>query len=147
MTARYGFVNGVVASSVWPDMLAVLVHVKRRDGWRGEGSSGGDGMQEAHDFIHDPRLRTFMEIDQHHKLPKGSAFRLFKQLEPQWVEGEHFWCCDSRSQPEAFAELRRSGRLYASTVNAVLIGEAGCQSMAQVLKDLRHADHADAQRE
>ena len=78
------------------------------------------------EFIHDPRLKTFKEVDELDHRPKGRAFRLFKQLLPQLMEGEHFHCCDSRNEPAAFAGLLQSGRLYASTVNAVLLTESGC---------------------
>ena len=90
-------------------------------------------MQIPHALIHHPQLKTFKQLDELHQLPKGSAFRAFKQLRPQWVEGEHFYCVDSRHQPDVFAELQRSGRLYASTVNAVLISEAGGQCIAACL--------------
>ena len=87
----------------------------------------------AVDLIHDTRLKTFKQIDELHHCTKGSAFRIFKQLQGHWVEGEHFYCIDSRAQPELFAQIQHSGRLYASTVNAVLITEIGYQAIAQIL--------------
>lgn len=87
--------------------------------------------------ITDPQLKTFKQIDDLHHCAKGSAFRAFKQLsirqQGQWREGEHFYCVDSRTQPALFAQLQRSGRLYASTVNAVLVTDAGYQTIAQIL--------------
>lgn len=90
-------------------------------------------MKKANDLINDPQLKTFKQLDELYCRPKGSAFRVFKRLEAQWLEGEHFYCIDSRNQPELFADLRRSGRLYPSTVNAVLIAETGCQLIAKNL--------------
>ena len=87
-------------------------------------------MRNPVDIIGDPTLRTFKEIDRAHGLPKGTAFRLFKRLEPGWVEGKHYWCCDSRAAPAAFAELRGRGRIYPATVNAVLLGDAACCAVA-----------------
>lgn len=89
------------------------------------------------DLANDTRLKTFKQIDEFHHCAKGSAFRIFKQLSArpheQWVEGEHFYCIDSRTQPALFAQMQRSGRLYAATVNAVLITEVGYQAIAQIL--------------
>ena len=89
------------------------------------------------DIINDTSLKTFRQIDEMHHCVKGSAFRIFKQLSTQqpgqWVEGTHFYCIDSRTQPELFAQVQRSGRLYASTVNAVLVTEAAYQVIAQIL--------------
>ena len=87
----------------------------------------------AVDLIDDTRLKTFKQIDELHHCTKGSAFRIFKQLQERWVEGEHFYCIDSRAQPEMFTQMQHSGRLYASTVNAVLITEIGYQAIAQIL--------------
>ena len=91
----------------------------------------------AVDLVNDARLKTFKQIDELHHCAKGSAFRIFKQLSTRlnepWIEGEHFYCIDSRTQPALFAQMQRSGRLYAATVNAVLITEEGCQAIAQIL--------------
>lgn len=85
------------------------------------------------DLINDTRLKTFRQIDELHHCVKGSAFRVFKQQQAQWREGEHFYCVDSRTEPVLFEQLQRSGRLYDSTVNAVLITEVAYQIMAQIL--------------
>lgn len=96
----------------------------------------------AVDLVNDARLKTFKQIDELHHCAKGSAFRIFKQLSARpnesWVEGEHFYCIDSRTQPALFAQIQRSGRLYASTVNAVLITDAGYQTIAQILANTYH---------
>lgn len=93
------------------------------------------------DLVNDTRLKTFKQIDELHHCAKGSAFRIFKQLSTRspshkkalWTEGEHFYCIDSRTQPALFAQMQHSGRLYAATVNAVLITESGYQTIAQML--------------
>ncbi len=91
----------------------------------------------AVDLVNDARLKTFRQIDEMHHCAKGSAFRIFKQLSARsnesLIEGEHFYCVDSRTQPRLFAQVQRSGRLYAATVNAVLITEKGYQAIAQIL--------------
>ncbi|MDX1253286.1 MAG: hypothetical protein IDH49_13745 [Gammaproteobacteria bacterium] len=84
-------------------------------------------MPNSSTLINDQRLKTFKEIDEMLKQPKGAAFRLFKQAQKELREGEHFFCVDERVDAESVAQLRRMGRIYASTVNAVLIGESGLQ--------------------
>ena len=78
-------------------------------------------MSELLRVIDDPGFKTFKEIDGTAGHTKGYAFRAFKKLSMAWVEGREFYCCDSRIDPHAFAELAARGRLYAGTVNAVLI--------------------------
>jgi hypothetical protein len=78
-------------------------------------------------------LTTFREFDERHGVPKGTAFRLFKRLAPGLREGRDFWCCDGRTDPAAFARVAREHRLYAGTINAVLLGEAACRAMADAL--------------
>ena len=95
-------------------------------------------------LVNDARLKTFKQIDELHHCAKGSAFRIFKQLstgslshkKAPWIEGEHFYCIDSRTQPALFAQVQCSGRLYAATVNAVLITEEGYQAIAQILANI-----------
>lgn len=81
----------------------------------------------------DPAYATFKELDQQHGLPKGSTFRAFKRLLANWTEGVEFICCDVRCDPVAFARLLESGRLYAGTVNAVLIAPAGIGALTAAL--------------
>jgi hypothetical protein len=78
-------------------------------------------MNELLRVIDDPRFKTFKEIDSATGQTKGVAFRAFKRLSPTWTEGTDYVCCDSRIDAEAFNLLRARGRLYAGTVNAVLI--------------------------
>lgn len=84
-------------------------------------------MPDSSALIKDQRFKTFKEIDEMLKQPKGAAFRLFKRAQRYLREGEHFFCVDERVDAEAVAQLRRMGRIYASTVNVVLIDGAGLQ--------------------
>ncbi|MCP5420518.1 MAG: hypothetical protein H6970_06215 [Gammaproteobacteria bacterium] len=69
---------------------------------------------------------TFKEIDQMHRRPKGTAFRAFKRLSSgPLCEGEHYLYLDARTRATEIDVLRHQGRIYASTVNAVLLTEAG----------------------
>lgn len=79
------------------------------------------------------RLWSFKDIDMRHGCPKGSAFKAFKSLGPHLVEGRHYLYLDAGTQGEEIAELRREGRLYAATINAVLLTEAGYEMVRRAL--------------
>ncbi len=66
-------------------------------------------------------LATFKELDLACGVVKGSAFRAFKALGEQLTEGVDFHCHDARLASSIHAELVLTGRLYAGTVNAVLL--------------------------
>lgn len=73
-------------------------------------------------------LATFKDLDIACGVVKGSAFRAFKALAAQLIEGVDFHCHDIRLAAEIHAELRHAGRIYAGSVNAVLL-----ESRAQAL--------------
>ena len=72
---------------------------------------------------------TFKEIDTRHARPKGTAFRVFKRLLGELEEGVDFHYLDRDTDAERIAALRSTGRLYASTVNAVIVTESGYRRM------------------
>ena len=71
------------------------------------------------------RLWTFKELDGLHQRPKGTAFRAFKRLEQSLREGEHYHYLDAQSHGAEIAQLRETGRIYAASINVVLLTEAG----------------------
>lgn len=73
-------------------------------------------------------LASFKELDRACGVVKGSAFRAFKALAEQLTEGVDFHCYDARLAAEMHAELMQAGRIYAGTVNAVLL-EARAQAL------------------
>ena len=79
------------------------------------------------------RLWTFKELDGLHQRPKGTAFRAFKRLEGCLREGEHYHYLDARSHGAEIAQLRQTGRIYAASVNVVLLTEAGYRLLEQEL--------------
>jgi len=71
------------------------------------------------------RWLTLKELDAEAGLPKGSAFRAFKRLEPDLREGEHFHVLRPGADDAQIAALRAAGRLYrASRVAILLEGDA-----------------------
>jgi hypothetical protein len=71
---------------------------------------------------------TFKELDVACGVVKGSAFRAFKALAHELIEGVDFHCHDARQTAEEYGVLLRAGRIYPASVNAVLL-----EHRAQVL--------------
>lgn len=71
---------------------------------------------------------SFKELDRACGVVKGSAFRAFKALAAELTEGVDFYCYDARLAAQTHAELLHAGRIYAGTVNAVLL-EARAQAL------------------
>lgn len=76
---------------------------------------------------------TFKDIDTHHACAKGSAFRAFKGMLGILREGEDFHHLDAQHHGETIQRLKGAGRLYPSTINAVLLTPAGYQRLRKRL--------------
>ena len=70
--------------------------------------------------------KTFRELDLRNNWSKGTAFRRFKALLPVLAEGEDFHRLAADSDALKIDELRVAGRIYASTVHAVLLRARAC---------------------
>jgi len=77
--------------------------------------------------------RTFRELDEAAARPKGSAFRAFKRIEPQLREGQDFRLLRPGRDDAEIETLRQNQRIYANSVNIVLLGDG---LSARLLKDL-----------
>lgn len=82
-----------------------------------------------------PRTWTFREMDEEHACPKGAAFRAFKRVLAQLHEGRDFYYYSAAVHKTEIEELRRAGRLYGSTVNAVVLAESGYRRVREVLEE------------
>lgn len=82
--------------------------------------------------VDDPALRTFRELDAEHGLAKGSAFKAFKALAAELVEGVDFHCCDRRDTAADWQRL--ASRVYPGTSNAVLLGPRARAAIAALLQ-------------
>lgn len=78
---------------------------------------------------------SFQELDVQYGQTKGWAFKRFKQLESSLIEGEDFVCLRHQEQPEAINDLRASGRIYASTVNLVMLSPSGVAKFKHAVTD------------
>lgn len=69
---------------------------------------------------------TFRELDRRHGWVKGTAFRRFKAALPELVEGDDFQRLDASDDKAQIDALRAAGRIYATTVHAVLLRPRAC---------------------
>ena len=74
---------------------------------------------------------TFRELDDRNRWVKGTAFKRFKAVHRSLVEGVDFRHLDARQDGEEIEALRRTQRVYASTVNAVLISVRVANALEQ----------------
>lgn len=78
---------------------------------------------------------SLKEIDQSRGDPKGTAFRAFKQLMEGFDEGRDFYYLSAAQDNDEIEALRRSGRIYETTINALLFTEAGYETLIEFLDD------------
>ncbi|WP_018954066.1 hypothetical protein [Thioalkalivibrio sulfidiphilus] len=76
---------------------------------------------------------TFRELDQACARDKGSAFRAFKRLSAGWQEERDFRVLKAGEDQEQILTLKSAGRLYAGTVNAVLLSPAAARQIRAAL--------------
>lgn len=68
---------------------------------------------------------TFKHLDLAYSVTKGSAFRAFKRLLPDLVEGVDFQCLDATLDAPRIEELKRRGWVYPTSRNVVVLSSAG----------------------
>lgn len=78
---------------------------------------------------------TFRELDAAHGLTKGSAFRAFKQVEPELSEGEDFELLQATNDAARIEDLRASERIYPGSVNVVLLQPAAARRVSALLEE------------
>jgi len=77
-------------------------------------------------------LITLRELDQSLGLPKGSAFRAFKQL--QLMETHDYWVLEATADATTIAELRAARRIYANSINVVVLSSSGAGQIRNLLR-------------
>jgi hypothetical protein len=73
--------------------------------------------------------RTLREIDLAAQRPKGSGFRAFKRMKARWHEGRDFLVLDHEKDAGSIGRLRDEGRIYAGSVNVVLLSGAAADTL------------------
>lgn len=78
---------------------------------------------------------SLKEIDESRDAAKGTAFRAFKQLLEGFDEGHDFYYLSAHQDSKEIEALRASGRIYQTTINAVLFTQAGYEALTDYLDD------------
>lgn len=78
---------------------------------------------------------SLKEIDRSLDAQKGTAFRAFKQLQNGFDEGRDFYYLSRTQDAEEIEALRESGRVYQTTINALLFTQAGYDALIDFLED------------
>ncbi|TXH04014.1 MAG: hypothetical protein E6R07_08705 [Nevskiaceae bacterium] len=68
-----------------------------------------------------PGWLTLREIDASQGWSKGTAFRRFKQVEPQLQESRDYQVLHHAQERHLVESLRASGRIYATSINVILL--------------------------
>jgi len=76
---------------------------------------------------------SLKEIDESRGSSKGTAFLAFKQLKESFDEGRDFYYLNSAQDGREIDKLRADGRIYESTVNAILLTEHGYSAVVDYL--------------
>ncbi|MDA3921641.1 MAG: hypothetical protein PF501_13315 [Salinisphaera sp.] len=76
---------------------------------------------------------SLKEIDSARGDSKGTAFLAFKELKDSFDEGRDFYYLNSAHDGREIEKLRAAGRIYETTVNAILLTEAGYSSIVDYL--------------
>jgi hypothetical protein len=88
----------------------------------------------------------FKEIDEAAAQPKGEAFRAFRRLEPHWQQGQDYRLLQADADAAEIAELKRSGRVYRSSANVVLLAPTRATELLAILRSAaKPAAQASAQ--
>lgn len=77
---------------------------------------------------------SLKEIDQQLGASKGTAFRAFKQLKDSFDEGRDFYYLSASEDAGEIEKLRGGGRIYESTVNAILLTEPGYSAVLDYIE-------------
>lgn len=77
---------------------------------------------------------TLREIDTRLGVAKGSAFRAFKRLDPPPAEPADCVVLTSPEDRAAIEALRTRGRIYAASVNVVLLSPAASSRVVEAVR-------------
>lgn len=73
-----------------------------------------------------PGWRTFKEIDEELQQAKGTAFRQFKRAQTMLQQDVDYVVLAPDQHRAAIEILRSTGRIYASSINVVLLSPRAC---------------------
>lgn len=74
-------------------------------------------------------LTSLKELDSAWTVRKGAAFRSFKRMLPDLVEGRDFIYMNAERDHAEIEHLRASQRIYASSINVVMLTVSGVHKL------------------
>lgn len=90
----------------------------------------GIRMFSIEPIIHDGvETLSFCQIDHLNRLPKGTAFRLFKAHRQTLAEGRDYFYLPASSDARLIESLKTTGQIYPATVNLVLFTRPGYERL------------------
>ena len=87
-----------------------------------------------------PNWLSFKQLDEAAEVPKGESFRAFRRLEQQWRQDRDYRLLRSDLDAVEIAELKRSGQVYRSSANVVLLAPARAEQLLAILRSTTIAD-------
>lgn len=78
---------------------------------------------------------SLKEIDEARGANKGNAYMAFKQLREGFDEGRDYYLLNGDQDGTEIEALRLQGRVYANSINAVLLTESGYSAIMDYLDD------------
>lgn len=75
---------------------------------------------------------SFMQLDQRAGVVKGTAFRAFKRIHENLLEGIDYFYLDAEQERACIDALRATGQIYPSTWNLVLLTEQGWRKLGEL---------------
>lgn len=82
-----------------------------------------------------PEGSTLCELDRAAGARKGTAFRCFKRLLSTLQEGTDYLVFHHRHDGERLASLHRQGRVYANSLNIVMLAPHAARAVADAMRD------------
>ncbi len=78
-------------------------------------------------WIEQQNLKSFKQLDEQYLKPKGTTFRIFKSLLPEWKEGVHYYYLNHQQYFEIIKQLKNKEWIYQSDIHVVLLSPLGQQ--------------------
>lgn len=75
---------------------------------------------------------SFRQIDELNGVAKGTSFKLFKKHLAALTEGKDYFHVCGATHPLLLAQLKKAGRVYASSVNLVLLSREGYELLQAI---------------
>lgn len=83
-------------------------------------------------FFADVETLSFRQIDELNGFVKGASFKLFKMHRAALTEGIHYFYLSEHTHRLLLADLKKTERIYASSLHLVLLTRQGYRQLQQL---------------